>query len=288
MNEARLAALNIYPVKGCRGIALPEAEAAITGLCASASGAADREWMVVDADACFVTQRQFPRLALVDAAADGGTLRLSAPQGGSGVAPLAIPLARARTAAGQVQVWDSRVRGHDEGDTAAAWLTQFLGAEVRLVRFDREMRRQCNPEFAGDSGAHTMFSDGYPFLVAGQASLDDLNSRLSARGAAALPMNRFRPNIVLEGLDAFAEDHIDTIEAGGVILRLVKPCVRCQVTTTDQESTAAVGVEPLRTLGEYRMDERLGGVTFGMNAVVIAGAARTLVRGMSVRVEYRF
>ena len=286
MNEVRLAALNIYPVKGCRGIALAEALAATTGLCAS--GTADREWMVVDANACFVTQRQCPRLALVDAATDGDTLWLSAPQEGTGVAPLAIPLARARTAAGQVQVWDSRVRGHDEGNAAAAWFTKFLGTEVRLVRFDREMRRHCNPEFAGDSGAHTMFSDGYPFLVAGQASLDDLNSRLSARGAAALPMNRFRPNIVLEGLDAFAEDHIDTIESGGVILRLVKPCVRCRVTTTDQESTAAVGVEPLRTLGEYRMDERMGGVTFGMNAVVIEGSARTLVRGMPVRVEYRF
>ena len=286
MNVVRIAALNFYPIKGCRGIALPEAAVATTGLCSSR--VADREWMIVDPEANFVTQREFPRLALVKIAAGGDTLLLSHPQGVTGAPPLAIPLARARTAPMQVQVWDSRVRGVDEGDAAAAWLTRYLGTAVRLVRFDREMRRFCNPKFAGDSGAHTLFSDGYPILVTGKASLADLNSRLSARGAAQLPMNRFRPNVVLEGLDAFAEDHVDTIEAGGVVLRFVKPCVRCQVTTTDQDSDAAVGLEPLQTLGEYRMDERWGGVTFGMNAVVVAGEGRTLASGMPAHVEYRF
>jgi uncharacterized protein YcbX len=286
MDDARIAALNIYPVKGCAGIALTEATMATTGLVAS--GAGDREWMIVDRHGNLVTQREFPRLALVDVATSNDMLWLIDRRGESGAVPLAIPMARERSAAIPVRVWNSHVRGHDEGDIAAAWLTRYLGAEVRLVRFDREVPRNCNPEFAGDSGAHTMYADGYPLLIISQASLDDLNSRLSLGGSASLPMNRFRPNVVLEGLDAFAEDHIDTIEAGDVTLRLVKPCVRCQVTTTDQESTAAVGVEPLQTLGEFRMDEFMGGVTFGMNAIVVAGAGRPLTRGMSTRIEYRF
>ena len=286
MNDVRIAELNIYPVKGCRGIGVADAAVATSGLFTPT--VADREWMIVDANARFVTQRQFPRLALVHVAASHDTLWLTDPRGGSDEPPLAIPTTRARSGARDVQVWDSHVRGVDEGDAAASWLTRYLGTEARLVRFDREMRRFCNPEFAGESGAHTLFSDGYPLLVIGQASLADLNTRLSNRGAESLPMNRFRPNIVLDGLDAFAEDHIDTIEAGGVTLRLVKPCVRCQVTTTDQDSTAGVGIEPLRTLGEYRMDERMGGVTFGMNAIVAADAGRTIACGMPARVEYRF
>ena len=141
--------------------------------------------------------------------------------------------------------------------------------------------------FAGDSGAHTLFADGYPVLVIGEASLADLNTRLAARSHPALPMNRFRPNLVLRGLPPFAEDHLDTIVAGDAVLRVVKPCVRCQVTTTDQDS-AQVGMEPLRTLGEYRMSERAGGVTFGMNAIVIAGAESPLTTGAAARADYRF
>ena len=163
----------------------------------------------------------------------------------------------------------------------------MVAADVRLVRFDRSHKRACNPEFAGDSGAHTFFSDGYPILVIGAASLAELNDRLTARGQPPIPMNRFRPNVVLQGLPAYAEDHLDTIAAGDVVLRCVKPCVRCQVTTTDQD-LAQVGMEPLRTLGEYRMSERLGGVTFGMNAIVIAGAGNGLASGAPATVDYRF
>ena len=131
----------------------------------------------------------------------------------------------------------------------------MLGADVRLVRFDPAHQRLCNPVYAGDSGAHTAFADGYPLLVIGDASLAELNGRLAAVGSPALPMNRFRPNIVLSGLEPFDEDHIDTLSADGVTMKLVKPCTRCQITTTDQ-ATADVGTEPLATLGGYRMDER--------------------------------
>jgi uncharacterized protein YcbX len=187
----------------------------------------------------------------------------------------------------EVVVWRSRVPAFDEGDAAARWLSSVLGADVRLVRFDSSHERLCNPVFAGDSGAHTAFADGYPMLVIGDASLAELNGRLTAGGSEALPMNRFRPNIVLSGLEAYDEDHIDTLEADGVKLKLVKPCTRCQITTTDQIS-AAVGAEPLQTLRSYRMNERLGGVTFGMNAIVVAGVGHPLSVGADVEASLAF
>ena len=130
-------------------------------------------------------------------------------------------------------------------------------------------------------------ADGYPILVIGAASLDDLNARLAAKGASALPMNRFRPNVVVTGLPPYEEDHLDTLTSGEVTLRLVKPCTRCQVTTTDQ-ATARVGIEPLPTLSTYRRNDALAGVTFGMNAIVVAGAGRSLAVDAPVAVEYRF
>lgn len=198
-----------------------------------------------------------------------------------------IPLAGAPHARREVRVWRSVVRGFDEGDRAADWLSRALGAPVRFVRFDRTKPRRCNSDFVGATGAHTLFADGYPVLVIGLASLSDLNARLAANGFPEVPMNRFRPNLVLAGLDPYAEDYIDTIETGGVVLQCVKPCTRCQVTTTDQ-ATAQVGVEPLRTLSGYRMNERFGGVTFGMNAIVVAGAGESLTRGGEARVAFRF
>ena len=166
--------------------------------------------------------------------------------------PEAMPGVESR----DVVVWHSRVRGLDAGDGPAQWLSSFLGVPHRILRFDRSHARRCNPEYAGDSGAHTMFADGYPLLVIGQSSLDDLNARLVAKGAEPLPMNRFRPNLVIAGLDPNAEDHLDTLESDGVTLRLVKPCVRCTVTTTDQAS-GRVGVEPLHTLSTYRRNDAL-------------------------------
>jgi uncharacterized protein YcbX len=281
MSDALIQSLHVYPVKGCRGIVVAAAELAVTGL--ATGGVGDREFMVVDRDGRFVTQRELPRLALVEVAGVGGALRLSAP----GSPALTVPLPAASGAARDVVVWRHHGRAHDAGDAAAAWLSAWLAADVRLVRFDRTHARLCNTEYAGDSGAHTYFADGYPVLVIGEGSLAELNERMTARGHDALPMNRFRPNVVLQGLPPFAEDHIDTIAIGTVVLRFVKPCVRCQVTTTDQ-STADVGIEPLRTLGEFRMDARMGGVTFGMNAIVAAGAGSALAVGAPVTIGYRF
>ncbi|MCC6380377.1 MAG: MOSC domain-containing protein [Burkholderiales bacterium] len=269
--QAVVSALNVYPLKGAAGIPVDGAEVRVTGLVTG--GIADREWMAVDPQGVFVTQREFPVLARVGTAVVDGTVVLSAP-GRSAI----VLRCDAAGASRDVRVWQSEVRGHDAGDDAARWLSDHVGTPLRIVRFDPAQPRPCNPDYAGDSGAHVRFADGYPLLVIGQASLDHLNAKLAARGAAALPMNRFRPNLVLEGLDAHDEDHLDTIDVGGVVLKPVKPCARCQVTTVDQ-STGRTADEPLVTLSTYRRDDRRGGILFGVNAIVVAGAGRSIAVG---------
>jgi hypothetical protein len=280
LSNVRIAALNVYPVKGARGIPLDAVRVETTGV--AHDGIGDREWMVVDADGRFVTQRDSPRLALIAMAVEAGALVLRT----EGTVALRVAThATARGPARDVIVWRSHVRGHDQGDQAAAWLSAHLSRDVRLVRFDRSKARACNPDYVGDSGAHTLFADGYPLLVIGSASLTDLNERLARKGEPALPMNRFRPNLVVDGLEPYDEDHLDTMAIGDVTLRMVKPCTRCQVTTTDQ-ATAKVGIEPLPTLAGYRHHARLDGVAFGMNAIVVrTGDVRV---GADVGVSYRF
>lgn len=280
MAAARIASLHVYPVKGARGLDVEAATTATTGL--AVAGVADREWMVVDAQGRFVSQREAPALALVVPLVDDGVLTLSDAR-----SEIALSLSARHDAARTVTVWRSHVRGFDEGDDVAYWLSQRLAMPVRLVRFDRSRMRECNPDYVGDSGAHTFYADGYPVLVIGAASLADLNERLGAKGEADLPMNRFRPNVVVDGLDPYDEDHLDTLTIGEVVLRMVKPCVRCQVTTTDQ-ATAAVGREPLPTLATYRYDERFEGVRFGMNAIVAAGAGGTIATGDAARADFSF
>jgi uncharacterized protein YcbX len=285
MPGARIAALNVYPVKSCRGLSLAEARVAARGLVAGIEPSAvrDREWLVIDPDGRFVTQRENPRLALIATSVDRGVLTLTA----NDRPPLAVSLEPFEGPTREVVVWGSLIAAHDAGDEAAAWLTATLGRNVGLVRFDPAHRRLCNPAWAGDSGAHTAFADGYPLLVIGESSLEDLNDRLEDRGSQALPMNRFRPNIVLSGLEPYDEDHIDILSVDGVVMKVVKPCARCQITTTDQDS-ARVGIEPLQALSVYRMNERVGGVTFGVNAIVVAGEGGTLSVGTNVEASFAF
>ena len=233
----------------------------------------------------FVTQREYPRLALVGTRLADEALMLSAP--GATDLEIAFDTNGPRVSA---VVWRDTVPAIDQGDPAAEWISAFVGAKLRIVRFDPAFHRLSNHIYAGDSGAHTAFADGYPLLVVGSASLSDLNERLRSRGADPLPMNRFRPNVVIDGFDAYDEDHLSTIDIGdGIRLRLVKPCVRCRITTTDQE-TAQVDVdnEPLATLASYRIDTRLDGVTFGINAIVERGAGTSIARGAAVSVEWNF
>ena len=285
MPSARITALNVYPIKSCRGLSLAEARVATRGLIAATESGEvwDREWLIIDRDGRFVTQREHPRLALIATSLADGAMVLAT----NGWPRLSVPLAESRGPTREVVVWNSMVPARDAGDEAAAWLSAALGSEVRLMRFDPAHQRLCNPVHAGESGAHTAFADGYPLLVIGEASLEDLNRRLADKGAPALPMNRFRPNVVLAGLEPYDEDHVDTLNADGAVMKIVKPCARCQITTTDQGS-GRVGVEPLEALAAYRMDERAGGVTFGMNAIIVAGQGRTLSVGTTVEASFAF
>jgi len=250
-----IASLFVYPVKSCRGIALLQARLTPRGL------QYDREWMVVSRDGRFLTQREAPRLALVGTALHDDHLELSA----SGLPTLAVPLARAgRAASVEVTVWRDRVQAFDEGHAAASWLGEHLRRDVRLVRFDDARPRPTDAAWSQGLAGTSAFADGYPVLVLARASLDDLNSRLPS----PLPLDRFRPNVYLDGCAPYAEDAIRGLENEQMRLRIVKPCARCIITTTDQASGVVLGEEPLRTLKTYRWDDALRGVTFGQNAIV--------------------
>ena len=243
----------------------------------------DREWMIVDPEGRLVTQREYPRLARIGRASLTARWRCST----EGRAPLAVSSRDRRgprVSSSSGTAWFPRTT---PATTPRAWLSSVLGADVRLVRFDPSHRRLCNPDWAGTSGAHTAFADGYPLLVVTEASLADLNRRLEAKGEQALPMNRFRPNIVLAGMEPYDEDHIDTLAVDGVVIKLVKAVRACQITTTDQDSMQT-GAEPLQMLGTYRMDERVGGVTFGLNAIIVEGEGRMLSTGMDVEASFAF
>ena len=276
-----LSALQVHPVKSCAGIAVDEALLVETGL------DLDRAWMVVDERGEMLTQRRLPRLALVQPTLRHGEMVLRAP----GMLALHVRLDTVE-AATRVRVWDDVVKAFDMGALAAQWFSDFLGQRLRLVRFDPEQQRLSDPQWTGELQAENAFADAFPLLVANTASLADLNRRLAARGAAAVTMQRFRPNLVLDGLQAYDEDHIDELSIetaeGPVRLRLVKPCTRCSIPNVDP-ATADTGSEPGATLAGYRADPRLqGGVTFGINAVIVEGVERTLRAGQPVRVSLHF
>jgi uncharacterized protein YcbX len=280
---ARVAALTVYPVKSCAGIALEAATLGIAGL--ETGGIGDREWMVVDAaSGRFVTQREAPCMALITPAVGPSALTLAAP--GHGTLDIALGDFTLRPADLAVQVWNHACRAFDEGVAAAAWLTDFLGRRVRLARFDPAHRRASNREWTGDIVALNRFSDGYPILVISQASLTDLNERLMEAGREALPMNRFRPNIVVDGVEAFDEDRCLAYTGQQWALKPVKACPRCPIPSIDQ-ATAKRGPDPLDILARYRDDPRLG-VVFGQNTVVTRGNGATIRVGDTFEPEWNF
>lgn len=269
-----ITALNIYPVKSCRGIALDRALITPTGF------AHDREWLIVHPNGQFVTQREEPRLALIQTALDSETLRLTAP----GMGTLAIPLKTdARGAAVEVTIWRDRCAAFDAGAEATSWLTTFMGKPFRLVRFDSARKRASDVVWTRGVEALNQFADAFAWLIISQASLTDLNSRLER----PLPMNRFRPNIVVDGLPAYGEDDVHQFSADEITLRVVKGCTRCAIPTTNQATGEREGDEPLRTLRSYRFSRELKGVLFGQNSILIAGAGRQLAVGQQLEVELK-
>jgi uncharacterized protein YcbX len=252
-----LSAINIYPVKGLKGIALDKARSTDRGL------EHDRRWMAVDSAGVFLSQREHPKMATIWTEIADGMLTLSAPD----VSSIDVPLDGDDAAPMRVQVWNSMCDAVPVSAAADAWLTEYLGFDCRLVHMPERSERFSNPRYAGEA-RKVGFADGYAYLLLGEASLADLNAKLIAKNHAALPMNRFRPNLVVTGSAAFAEDGWREIRIGEAVFRGAKPCGRCQVTTTDQATGEVKGPEPLATLASYR-DSPEFGVMFGMNLVTV-------------------
>lgn len=279
--ELRLASLHLYPIKSCAGVSPSEALVIETGL------ELDRAWMVVDDRNEFVTQRDMPRMALIRLTLGRDDMTLRAP--GMLALHVSLDAVEQRT---RVRVWDDEVGAFDMGDLAAQWFSDLLGQRLRLVRFDPDQRRLADRRWTGTIEAENAFSDGFPLLVTSSASLVELNRRLATQGHAPVTMERFRPNLVLDGLDAHGEDHLDEIvfegSDGPVRLKLVKPCGRCTIPDVDPV-TAAQGHAVNDALAGYRADSRLdGALTFGMNAVILEGIERRLTPGASGRANFRF
>jgi uncharacterized protein YcbX len=260
-----LSSLIYYPIKACRGVE-------VNFSCVSRMGLEhDRRMMVVIPEGEFLTQREFPRLALVTPKLSDGTLELSAPNFDS------IQLGLQTTGAPwPVNIWKSKgVHAIDQGEEAAQWFSDWLGTDVRLVHIADGYKRLVNESYAVNPDDHTGFADGYPILLASEEGLQDLNSHLES----PVPMNRFRPNIIVKGGGPFEEDTWNRIRIGDVELAVVKPCARCVVTTIDKESLEK-DKEPLKTLGKYRK-HKLGAI-FGQNVIPLNGGSIRL--GMNVEV----
>jgi uncharacterized protein YcbX len=279
MVRAQLTGLYVYPVKSMKGISSDNAELTETGLLH------DRRWMVVRGDGRFVTQRNESRLALVNTAlgADGVVLSMR------GHGSVAIPFESRGGAAVHTQVWQDPVEAMDEGDEVADWLTAALGSSetLRIVRLAPGFRRRLTrPERFG-AGTTTQFADAAPYLVANESSLEALNRELVRQRHAPVPMNRFRPNIVLRGLEPFAEHGMAALSGDGWRLALVDHCERCLVTTIDQDTAERNKArEPYLTLRRITpVPGAKPAPGFAQNAKLDMGQAATIRVGAEVSVH---
>ena len=263
MPDIKVSELNIYPVKSLRQITLNKSRLDTFGL------QHDRRWMVVDNKGYMITQRQQARMCIIQPALHVNGIELTA-QGMNSIV-VEYPESNEIIAA---TVWNDDCQVRDAGDEAAQWLSDFLSVDCRLVYFPDDEIRQVDINYANE-GDRTAFSDGFPLLLTSQASLDDLNRRL----ATAIPMKRFRPNLVVTGCNAFAEDKWNKIRIGDIIFRVVKPCSRCIIPNINIE-TAKKSNEPARTLATYRKTGN--NIFFGQN--VIAESEGELSIGMPVEI----
>jgi uncharacterized protein len=244
-----------YPIKSCGALSHTRIELDARG------PVWDRRWMIVDTDGIFITQREIPALALVQPQIERDHLWLSAP----GMTGIDVPIQRSAGPCRYVQVWQDVCEALDEGDDVAAWVSDYLDYDARLVRMPDGYVRQVDPKYARQP-AQTGFADAFPLLIASEPSLAELNRRLVERGRDAVPISRFRPNLVVSGCEPFAEDTWHTVEIGPITLDIVKPCARCATTTVDQATgTIPDSAEPLATLNTFR--KRDGKVMFAQNAI---------------------
>lgn len=268
--------LHIYPIKSMHGISVKEAELTVRGL------KYDRNRMIIDENGLFLTQRNLPALAAITVGLSDDGLNLHSPSGDD----FTVPFNGNRHKEISVEVWGNRCEAYDEGDEISAWLTEklgrFKGKNLRLVRFNKDFEREVDPGYLKGEKSHTAFADGFPFLVTSESSLNRLNERLIENGSGPVPMDRFRPNIVLAGLEAFLENNLDELFSadGRYRLGIRKPCKRCKVTTVNQDSgTIDDPKEPLRTLTQMNTVPGLHGAYFGQNATLLSGENNTIKVG---------
>lgn len=263
--------LYVYPVKSCKGVRVDEIELSPTGFMG------DRNWMVVDEKGVFVSQREQPKLALVTPGLSAGTLTLNAP----GMPELAISRSVQNGERIDVDLFGEKVSSLAASSEASAWFAKYLGGNYHLVTCDPKFFRKGGVQYPSRDEAPTSFVDNYGILVISEASRTDLNTRL----VSGVPMNRFRPNIVVEGVDPYGEDYFASASTRDVTLRFIDLCYRCNLTTIDQEK-AEFGQEPLATLGRYRTSK--AGVRFGNYAAVAGGVGKTLQAGTPLEIALNF
>jgi len=255
----KLSEINIYPIKSLGGISLDESLIESEGL------QYDRRWMLVDPQGKFFTQREFPRMAVLKVSLGADGLRVSNKD-----ETLYLPFNQSGTGEEiEVEVWNSKFTAQTSEHSINEWFSDALQTNCRLVRMNQNSNRLINPVYAVRKFQDTVsFADGYPVLLIGQSSLDDLNSRLDD----PIPMNRFRPNLVVKDSGAFAEDNWKKIKIGETVFHIVKPCERCVMTTIDQSSGISAGKEPLKTLATYRLVKKDGEskIMFGQNLIADA------------------
>jgi uncharacterized protein YcbX len=249
MSELYLSEIYIYPIKSAKGISLKSSFINHRGL------VYDRCWMVVDQNHQFLTQRQIPQLALISVSIKKDYLNITAPT----MNLLSIPKEPKEKKFIDINIWKDTCSAQYAGITAEKWISKYIGKYSKLVYLPENVLRKIDPQFAVNNFS-VSFTDGFPFLLISEASLEALNIRIKQ----SLPMDRFRPNLVVRGCRAFEEDHWDVIKIGSVLFQIVKPCARCVVTTIDQ-STANKGKEPLRTLAKFRNFN--GKIYFGQNLI---------------------
>ncbi len=270
MHTVTVESLHIYPIKSCGGIDLSEASIGATGF------AYDRQWMIVKPDGQKITQRDVPAMALIETRLTDNFLVLNY----KSKASFRVPINDSALPEMQVDIWGHKCGALDEGEDAARWLSEVLEQPARLVRFNPSHQRSVERFWAADTGAHIAFSDMLPYLITAEASLAALNERRAAQGLPPSAMNRFRPNVVISGPEAYGEEAISALQVGDSQLEFVRLCSRCPITNTDQETGAREKGGNLAILGkERRLKNANGeaGAMFGVQAIA-TGSMESVIR----------
>ena len=263
----KISTITIYPLKSGAGIILHEAEVTDTGL------ANDREWMVVDADRTYISQREFSKLALVRPSLKDGALWLSAPR----MDDIAVPNTPGTPL--DCSLFGERCRAFTTSPAVDGWISDYLGVKASIVTRDKEFLRKGGVQYPERDDRPTSFVDNYGILIISQASLDDLNTRLDEPVA----MDRFRPNVVIDGIDAYQEEEASDFSSQHVTLSLTNVCTRCVIPNIDQK-TASVGREPFKTLSTFRFDDAYRGVRFGAYVAVASGIGAKISVGDAIKI----